>query len=135
MSSIVKDMLHNYYTLDFSSKIDIDRALQQVIVDDRDGKILRLFMNGETLKSISEITHVGTTTVKRTIDNIAEAIANILGEEYKDDRIIRAVSLKLKRALSKEEIEFCWQVIKSGRSLAVDIFSLEDRNGHRASKT
>ncbi|MDD2731242.1 MAG: hypothetical protein PHW33_03930 [Candidatus Portnoybacteria bacterium] len=121
MSIIVRDMIRNYYNLDDSSRLDLDRAIGKLIERDAlvgdDLIILRLTLDGVHYTDVARTVGVVSRKVSRRIAIIADKLSDELGEEYQDDKIIKEVERRLGRPLTDEEMAFCWQVIKTGHPL------------------
>ncbi len=121
MSVIVRDMIRNYYDLDDSSRFDLDRAIEKLVkcgaLDGNDLIILKLTLDGTHYSDVARIVGCGKSAVNRRLLSIANKLSDELGEEYQDDKIIKAVELKLGRPLTKDEEAFCWQVIQAGHPL------------------
>jgi len=135
MAVIVKDMLRNYYDLDTTSKIDLDRAIQSLIdcetlVGD-DLIIMQLIIEGANYREISKIINRNTRYVSTRFNDLAQTLADELGDEYQDTVILKRVSDKLGRPLTSDEEKFCWKVIRSGQSLGDGLSILNFKVGKR----
>lgn len=121
MSVIVRDMIRNYYDLDDSSRFDLDRAIEKLIergtLSGDDLVVLKLTLDGVHYTDVARTIGVVSRQVSRKIASIADKLSDELGEEYQDDKIIKAVELKLGRPLTEDEEAFCWQVIQAGHPL------------------
>jgi len=121
MSTIVKEMLRNYYDLDDSSKFDLDRAMESLA---RQGSftseeliVLKLTIDGVHYKEIARLIEETASNINFRLIKIANKIAEFLGEDYKDEKILKEVASRLGRPLTAEEESYCWKVIKTGHSL------------------
>lgn len=136
MSSIVKELLKNYYSIDDSSKLDLDMAINVLIKHDEFNEeeriILKFTIEQVHYKDISEAIGKKKSTVNGKFNKIAEKIANYLGEEYQDEKIIKKVEFRLGRKLEPDEEKFCWKVIRAGRSIkGVNIFNFREQDAKR----
>lgn len=136
MSSLVKELLRNYYSIDDSSKLDLDMAISSLIgsgeLSDEECIILQLVINQAHHSKISKAVGKKKSTVNNKITKIAKKIADHLGAEYQDEKIIKEAELKLGRELTPDEEKFCWRVIRAGRSIkGMNIFNFKDKNAKR----
>uniref|UniRef100_A0A6M3L7S9 Uncharacterized protein n=1 Tax=viral metagenome TaxID=1070528 RepID=A0A6M3L7S9_9ZZZZ len=121
MSAIVRDMLRNYYTLDDSSRFDLDRAIEILVsrdVFDHDHLIiLRLTIGAVPQAEIAKAVGVTRPTLQKSTSKICAEIANELGEEYQDIKLLKEVESRLGRPLTKQEEAFCYKVLKAGHPI------------------
>lgn len=128
MSALVKELLRNYYDLDESSKLDIDMAIRSLIdsgqFSEEERIILQLVIDQIHHSKISKAVGWKKSTVNNRINKIAKKIADYLGAEYQDEKIVREAELRLGRKLTSDEEKFCWKVIRAGHSIkGVNIFN------------
>jgi len=121
MSAIVKDMLKNYYSLDIDVRLELDTAISDLVnsdvITDDEIIILRLTLDGTPHKIICTAVNLSKSTVNKSIIKIASRIAERLGGEYQDTKIISETEKRLGRPLTKKELSFCKKVIKGGRAV------------------
>ncbi len=121
MSAIVREMLRNYYTLDDSSRFDLDRAIETLInrgeLDGTQLIMLRLTTDGVRQQEIAKAVDVPRKQVSREIIKICSKLADELGDEYKDTKLLKEVENRLGRPLTKEEEAFCYKVLKAGHPI------------------
>jgi len=130
MSSIVKELLRNYYSIDDISKLDLDTAIASLIdcgeLSKEECIVLQLTVDQVNRNDISKMVGWKKSNINIRFNVIANKISNYLGAEYQDDKIIKEVEFKLGRKLTTDEEKFCWKVIKSGRPIdGINIFNFE----------
>jgi hypothetical protein len=121
MSTIVKEMLRNYYNIDDSSKFDLDRAIESLArqgsFSSEDLIVIKLTVDGVHYKEIAKVIEETASNVNFRLIKVAGKIADFLGDEYKDEKILREVASRLGRPLTSEEENYCWKVIRAGHPL------------------
>ncbi len=129
-------MLRDYYNLDDSTKLDLDRAIsslaKQGAFSDQELIVLKLTTDGVGSKEIARVIEQTVSNVNYKIIIIADKISEFLGDEYKDEKLLKEVETRLGRPLTPEEEVFCWQVIKAGHPLhkGLSIFNFKvGKNG------
>ena len=135
MSTIVRELLKNYYSTTDNERIDLNRAIdylvktEQIVGDDL--IILKLTMEESPSDVIAKAVDSSKVTVYKRFIYVSGQIADYLGEDYQDTKIIRGVEEKLGRKLTEEEEKFCWKVIKRGRPLkdGLSILNFEEKDG------
>jgi len=137
MSTIVKALLRNYYNADDSSKFDLDIAIKSLVnsgkLTENELIILRLTIDQVHYSEISRVVGLKKSAINIRLNKIAKKIADYLGVEYQDEKIIQEVKLRLNRDLTYDEEKFCWKVIRGGRPIdGVNIFNF--RNGEHVTK-
>lgn len=128
MSALVKELLRNYYSIDDSSKLDLDTAIGVLIgnseLSEEERIILQLTIDQAPNSEISKVVGCVKSTVNARVGRIAKKLADYLGAEYQDEKIMREVKLRLGRELTPDEEKFCWKVIRAGRPIkGVNIFN------------
>ncbi len=131
---IVKDLLRNYYNVDDTSRLDLDRAIKYLVetntISDEERIVLKLTIEQTDTRDIARTVNLGVTTTKRRLDSVSAKMADYLGVEYQDIKILKEVEDKLGRKLTPEEEQFCWGIIRRGRGIrGVSIFSFRIENG------
>jgi len=132
MSALVKDLLRNYYDVDDNSKLDLNMAIKSLIesgeLSEEERIILQLTIDQAHHSEISEAVGKKKSAINDKINKIAKKIADYLGVEYQDEKILKEVEFKLGRKLTSEEEEFCWKIIRIGHPMkGKNIFNFKDR--------
>lgn len=113
---IVKDIIRTYYSCDENVKFDIDSTIEQLTKDgaltNKELVVIAVIKEQYSLTEASDVLNISKSTVGRLLDSACEKIADSLGAEYQDSKIIRAVEKKLGRKLTVREEKFCWRKIK-----------------------
>jgi len=121
MSAIVRGYLKNYYDLDESTKLDLDIAIETLSksgeLNERDLLQIALTIEQATASDISRMVGIKRSAINNRLSVISSKIANFLGKQYQDDKILEEVSRRLKRPLTEAEEKFCWEVINRGCAL------------------
>ena len=136
MSALVKELLRNYYDIDSTSKLDLDTAIEVLIASGEFSEdeiiILQLTIDQVHHSEISKVVGWKKTAIADKVNRIAKKIADYLGAEYQDEKIIKEVRVRLGRDLTPDEEKFCWKVIKAGRSLkGINIYNFKDKHDTR----
>ena len=131
MSALVKELLRNYYSVDDSSKFDLDTAIAALIdsgeLSEEECVILRLTIDQTHHSEISKVVGWKKSAINIKINKIAKKIADYLGAEYQDEKIIKEAEVRLGRKLAPDEEKFCWKVIRAGRPMkGINIFNFRD---------
>jgi hypothetical protein len=136
MSAIIRELLKNYYSLDESTKLDLDRAIKTLAdageLDDQDILHIQLIVEQASFSDKMKVLGICQSTMKLRFISISSKIASFLGEDYQDKKILEEVTRRLKRPLTEVEEKFCWEVIRRGRSLGggINIYNFKvDENG------
>lgn len=134
MSAIVKELLSNFYNIDEGSKFDLETAIESLAkngkLTDEDLLIIQLLIEKASIPEVIEALKIPRNTLVRKVDEISDKIAQLLGEEYQDTRLLFEVEKRLGRPLTKEEVRFCEMVIKRGRAIqGVNIYNFKIKNG------
>jgi len=132
MSTLVKELLRNYYNIDDSSKLDLDMAIKALIDSGKFSEderiILKLTIEQVHHSGISRVVGRQKSAVNAKINKIAKKIADYLGAEYQDEKILKEVEFRLGRALTPDEEKFCWKIIRAGRPIkGINIFNFKAR--------
>lgn len=121
MSTLVKELLKNYYNIDDGSKLDLDTAIKTLIgsgeFSEEERIILQLIIDQAHYSEISEVVELKKSAINARVNKIAKKIADYLGAEYQDEKVIKEVALRLGRELTPDEEKFCWKVIRAGRPI------------------
>ena len=131
MSSLVKELLRNYYSVDDSSKLDLDTAIE-VLIDrgefsEEELVILKLTIEQAHHSEISKIIGWKKSAINDRLTKISKKIADFLGVEYQDDKLLKEVAFRLGRELALDEEKFCRKVIRAGRPIrGINIFNFRD---------
>ena len=139
MSTLVKELLKNYYNIDDGSKFDLNSAIE-VLASRGDLNadeliILQLTMEQAPPAEVAKAVYVGKSALNRRLTVVARKISDYLGREYQDEKIMEAVEVKLGRKLTAEESTFCWKVIRSGRPIkGVNIFNFRIEDNGKITK-
>lgn len=136
MSALVKELLRNYYDIDDNSKLDLDTAIGVLIASGEFSEeeiiILQLTIDQAHHSEISKVVGWKKTAINDKVNKIAKKIADYLGAEYQDEKILKEVGLRLGRELTPEEEKFCWKVIRAGRSFkGLNIYNFKDKHDTR----
>jgi len=131
MSSLVKELLRNYYSVDDSSKLDLDTAIE-VLIDrgefsEEELVILKLTIEQAHHSEVSKIIGWKKSAINDRLTKISKKIADFLGAEYQDDKLLKEVAFRLGRELALDEEKFCRKVIRAGRPIrGINIFNFRD---------
>ncbi len=121
MSTIVKEMLKDYYNLDTSTILDLDRAITILVENGAFSSeeliVLKLVTDGTPTKEIAKTLNETVSNVNYRLIRISGLIADTLGAEYQDEKLLKEVEARLGRPLTPEEELFCQRVIKAGHPL------------------
>jgi len=139
MSAIVKELLSNFYNIDESSKFDLETAIRTLAengeLTDEDILIIQLLIENASIPEVIKILKVPRNTLVRKINEVSDKIAQFLGEDYQDDKLLFEVEKRLGRPLTEEEAKFCKIVIKRGRAIqGVNIYNFNIRKDGRVTK-
>ncbi len=134
MSAIVREMLRDYHSLDDSSRFDLDRAIEALVArGDLDGImliVLKLTTDGVSQHEIAKAIDIPRRQIGRQLIKLCSALAEELGEEYKDTKLLREVENRIGRPLTKKEEAFCYKVLKAGHPIGglsvLDLNGVED---------
>lgn len=133
---IVKDILRTYYSCDENVKFDIDSTILQLskdgVLTDIELVVIAVTKEQYSLTAAGEIVGVSKSAVGRALDTACQKIADYLGSEYQDDKILKAVEEKLGRNLTSDEKIFCRSKIRDfGRNKYSDIniFNFKVKDG------
>jgi len=123
---IVKETIRTYYNCDENVKLDIDSAIECLskcgVLSDVEIIVLAVTKEQYSLLAAGELVGVSKSTISRHLDRACKKIANYLGSEYQDKKILRLVEEKLCRKLTEEERKFCWSKIRNfGRNKCTDL--------------
>ena len=137
MSALVKELLRSYYNADDSSKFDLDVAIEALInggeLSEEERIILKLTIDQAHHSEISKVVGRKKSTINDKLNKIAKKIADYLGAEYQDEKIIKETEVRLGRELTPDEEKFCWKIIRAGRPMkGINIFNF--RNGKHDTK-
>lgn len=139
MSTLVRELLRNYYGIDDSSKFDLNSAIEVLAsrgdLDADELIILRLTIEQRHYAEVAKAVGLTRSTLQRRLTDVSHKLAEYLGKDYQDDKIIEEVEAKLGRKLTTEESTFCWKVIRSGRPIkGVNIFNFRIEDNGRITK-
>lgn len=113
---IVKEIIRNYYSYEEDVKLDIDHSIQELTkqgkLSDVEVIVLAITREQYSFSCANELLGISKSTFGRALNSACKKISDYLGEEYKEEKIIKEVESKLKRKLTEEEIEFCWMKLK-----------------------
>jgi len=127
MSVIVKDLIRNYYHVDESTQFDLDYAIKTLAergaLSSDELVVVKMTMEGAERHIIAQaINASSSTTVGNRLGEASRKIAEHLGGEYSDEKIINRAEQKLGRPLTETEIAFCWFMIRfHGRKINKDL--------------
>ena len=139
MSSVVRDIVYRYASTKLRDKldtklleaIDMERAVEYLY---RDGKItdseravLGAASIGHSVSTGAKELGISRWLYSRKLRTVCAKMANFLGWEYSDARIVDMVEFKLKRPLSKEEANSLKELLRvytPTRSGTDDIISI-----------
>jgi len=109
---IVKEIIRTYYSCEEDVKLDIDISIQELtkqgILSDVEVIVLAIIREQYSLSSAGELLGISKSAVGRALNSACSKISDYLGNEYKEEKLIKEVESKLKRKLTEEEVEFCW---------------------------
>jgi len=112
---IVKEIIRTYYFCEESVKLDIDSAISQLsesgALSEVELLVLAITKEQYSLNAASELVGLSKSKIGRVLDAACQKIADHLGPEYQDTKILRAVETRLGRKLTPEEEFFCWKKI------------------------
>ena len=139
MSAIVKELLRNFYNIDESSKFDLETAIKSLAqsgeLTDEDILIIQSIIENASIPEVVRTLKIPRNTLVRRFDEISDKIAQFLGEEYQDNRLLFEVEKRLGRPLTKEEVRFCRIIIKRGRAIqGVNIYNFKVKRDGRVIK-
>ena len=133
---IVKEIIRSYYTCSDAVRMDIDDAISTLskrgILDEKELLVIHLTKEQHTKADINEVAGIPSSSVGRVLDRACGKIAEYLGEEYQDDKLLHMVEEKLGRPLTDKEIDFCLYRMRNLRSdgaARLNIFNFEIRDG------
>jgi len=133
MSALVKELLRNYYNVDDSSKLDLDTAIKTLIdsgeFSEEELIILKLTIEQAHNSEITKIIGWKKSAINDRLTKIAKKIADFLGAEYQDDKLLKEVAFRLGRELTNDEEKFCWKVIRVGHPIKKGVTIFNFRNG------
>ena len=132
MSALVKELLRDYYSADDSSKFDLDIAIEALTnngeFSEEERVVLKLTIEQTHHSEISKIVGRKKSAINDRLNKIAKKIADYLGAEYQDERIIKEAKIRLGRELTPDEVKFCWKVIRAGRPMkGINIFNFRTK--------
>lgn len=132
MSTLVKELLRNYYNVDDSSRFDLDIAIKTLVdsgaFSEEELIILKLTIEQAHYSEISKIVGWKKSAINDRLSRVAKKIADYLGAEYQDDKILKEAAIRLGRELTHDEEKFCWRVIRIGHPMkkGTNIFNFRD---------
>lgn len=133
---IVKEIIRTYYDCDENVKYDIDSTIAQLSKDgelsDIELVVLSTTKEQYSLKAAGELLGISKSATGRALDSACNKIAEYLGSEYQDEKILKLAEKKLCRKLTTKEQEFCWKKIKDfgrNRYSDVNIFNFKIKDG------
>ncbi len=104
-------MFFRYDKLALEDKIDLDTAISSINFNDKELHIIELLKDSYTITGIGKKLGYNRRTVQRYNDRISKKIAKEMGVNYQNSRIIYLVEQRLKRKLTKEELDICCGVM------------------------
>jgi len=138
---IVKEILRTYYSCDDNVRLDIDSAISMLSKDgtlsDVELVVIAVTKEQYSLVEASKLVGISKTSIGRELDRACEKIANYLGHEYQDDKILSLVENKLGRKLRPAEKKFCWNKIRNfgrDKSTNVNIFNFNESRKNKAKR-
>lgn len=123
---IIKDILRNFYECDDTTRCDVNNTL--FALSENGGMSKEEFIVANAVKeqySMRDIANLigisddelekSSAKVYRIFDRACAKLANALGEDYQDSKVLKSVERRLGRSLTKEEIYFCVRKITDFR--------------------
>ena len=118
--SLFREMLKSYYDLDDSTKLSIDTAIQVLANENKltgeELAVVVMLKNGGCRAETARSLGMSSGTLKRRIREVCNKLANYLGPNYQDSKILEQVKFKLGRELTEEERKYCLYVLKIGKT-------------------
>lgn len=138
---VVKEILRAYYSCSEDVKFDIDRAISELVdrgmLSEVDLYIINSTKEQYSLSLIGEFLDVDRSSIGRLLNEACKKIADFLGPEYQEDKIIKAAEARLRRKLTRAEKSFCRRKMKDygrNRYANVNIFNFKEKLGSRRNK-
>ena len=131
---IVKEIIRNFYDCDENIRLDINSAILELskvdMLTDIELVVVAVTKEQYSLSAAGELVGLSKSAIGRHLDSACEKIANHLGSEYKDDKILELVEKKLGRNMTPSERRFCWSRIRNfgrDKSPNINIFNFKKK--------